>query len=548
VVRPPVLERELLAASRYWGTYWLRVLAGLMMVTGLVALLVVRRWGSVWFGGSGLSGVTPSFLGALLFGGFHTVLTVTFLWLCPVLTADCLSRERREGTLGLLFLTPLNAWDVVLGKGLAHVLRAFGLWFSTVPFLAVPFLMGGVQGADFARAVAIELTVVLIGLSAGFLATCRATRWASAMLLALGFTVLLWVLMLGICAGALYLGLLHYATKPTDLPPAEAFFLLPFAVIFALVAAGGVSSSGAGGPVPTWVIQSADVAVVAIAVFALAVFVLSILLAGWSLNQSRLAGRAGASATGQAARRWTKWREGWRRQRRRRRWLEENPIRWLQAWSPFLSWGRWGWFGAMALAWAVAWALGTIEREFEYVGWSLPPILLLIQALAAAGSFRQEVEEGTMELLLVTTLPTEHLVWGRARALWATFGPAILLGVLLQLLLGKASDLEGWWYESLIVISTWLTLPMVGMRCAMRRLHPLLGWLLVLAWGVVAPALVGGVAVIWFNLMLNVETPMVWVLTTMLAQFAAAAWWGRMTIWDLDTRNFMKRPLQGKSG
>src|ERR1044071_9279281 len=37
--------------------------------------------------------------------------------LAPILlTADCVSRERREGTLGLLFLTDLRGIDVILGK------------------------------------------------------------------------------------------------------------------------------------------------------------------------------------------------------------------------------------------------------------------------------------------------------------------------------------------------------------------------------------------------------------------------------------------------
>ena len=33
-----------------------------------------------------------------------------------VLTADCISQERREGTLGLLFLTDLRGPDVALGN------------------------------------------------------------------------------------------------------------------------------------------------------------------------------------------------------------------------------------------------------------------------------------------------------------------------------------------------------------------------------------------------------------------------------------------------
>ena len=53
------------------------------------------------------------------------------IWvLVPLLVADCLSRERREGTLGLLFLTPLTANDIVIAKGLSHGLRAVTLCFA----------------------------------------------------------------------------------------------------------------------------------------------------------------------------------------------------------------------------------------------------------------------------------------------------------------------------------------------------------------------------------------------------------------------------------
>jgi len=38
----------------------------------------------------------------------------------PMLAADCVSRERREGTLGLLFLTPLDARGIMLAKSMVH--------------------------------------------------------------------------------------------------------------------------------------------------------------------------------------------------------------------------------------------------------------------------------------------------------------------------------------------------------------------------------------------------------------------------------------------
>ena len=66
----------------------------------------------------------------------YTTLTGFAFGLCllagVLLTADCLSEEKREGTLGLLFLTDLKGYDVVLGKFMAMVAerRSTGCWRS----------------------------------------------------------------------------------------------------------------------------------------------------------------------------------------------------------------------------------------------------------------------------------------------------------------------------------------------------------------------------------------------------------------------------------
>ncbi|HQU46125.1 MAG TPA: hypothetical protein PK867_25150, partial [Pirellulales bacterium] len=49
-----------------------------------------------------------------------------------MLTADCISSERREGTLGLLFLTDLRGHDVVLGKLVVAGLGAFYYGYKKV--------------------------------------------------------------------------------------------------------------------------------------------------------------------------------------------------------------------------------------------------------------------------------------------------------------------------------------------------------------------------------------------------------------------------------
>src|SRR5262249_41854281 len=82
--------------------------------------------------------------GGTLFGGLHLTLFLSIWIIVPLLAADCISRERRDGTLGLLFLTRLRPQEVVGAKGFAHGMRALTLWLAVLPALMIPFLLGGV--------------------------------------------------------------------------------------------------------------------------------------------------------------------------------------------------------------------------------------------------------------------------------------------------------------------------------------------------------------------------------------------------------------------
>ncbi|MGH8629519.1 MAG: ABC transporter permease subunit, partial [Burkholderiales bacterium] len=94
------------------------------------------------------------------------------------LTADCLCSERREGTLGLLFLTDLRGFDVVLGKLVANsVTAAYGL-LAIVPMLGLPLLMGGTTLGEFVRMALVLGVTLALSLAAGILASalCEETR------------------------------------------------------------------------------------------------------------------------------------------------------------------------------------------------------------------------------------------------------------------------------------------------------------------------------------------------------------------------------------
>ncbi|HEY9173357.1 MAG TPA: ABC transporter permease subunit, partial [Verrucomicrobiae bacterium] len=130
----PIVERELRAAARRPVTHWLRLGVALL---GFAATLLVlsnsRRMGnSVQVGSAIFTAISISALGFCLMAG-------------PFLTADTLTSEKREGTLGLLFLTDLRPFDIISGKLAAASLNALLVFLSTVPLLMLPVLWGGVS-------------------------------------------------------------------------------------------------------------------------------------------------------------------------------------------------------------------------------------------------------------------------------------------------------------------------------------------------------------------------------------------------------------------
>src|SRR5687767_7386406 len=166
----PVIVRELRSQSRQPSTYWLRLVAAgaVFAVFALVLLRLEDR---------GNAGVALNAFGAQAFGYLNATIFLCTMVLAPLLTADSISRERREGTLGLLFLTKLSAGGIVAAKGFVHTFRGLGLFCAMLPILAVPILIGGVSASDCLMALLIDGTVLLLGLSAGLLASAYSRDW-----------------------------------------------------------------------------------------------------------------------------------------------------------------------------------------------------------------------------------------------------------------------------------------------------------------------------------------------------------------------------------
>ena len=152
----PIVERELRVRARLKSTYRYRLLAASVSI---MLALVMISFATAQPGGGQAGQVIFVMLGAIaylsaLFDGVRS-------------TADCLSEEKRNGTLGLLFLTDLRPYDVVLGKLMASSLNSFYGLLAVFPALAVPLVVGGVTPEEFWRLVLALLNTMFLSVSVG---------------------------------------------------------------------------------------------------------------------------------------------------------------------------------------------------------------------------------------------------------------------------------------------------------------------------------------------------------------------------------------------
>lgn len=151
----PIVQRELRVAARKPSTYRSRIwVVGLTSAIAAILLLIGDP-------GPGRGTGSPV---------FHALATLAFLY-CLIAgvryTADCLSEEKREGTLGLLFLTDLRGYDIVLGKLMSVSARTFQGLFAFLPVLSIGLLIGGVTVGEFWRTAAVLTNALFFSLCVG---------------------------------------------------------------------------------------------------------------------------------------------------------------------------------------------------------------------------------------------------------------------------------------------------------------------------------------------------------------------------------------------
>ena len=154
----PIVDRELQTAARRKNTYTLRMIA-------VFLALGVSLW---WMASFGINNFIPTNLkGQILFQGISIMAFAYCLLLGIPMASDCISQEKRDGTLGFLFLTNLKSHDVILGKLAGTSVNATYCLLAVVPILALPLQLGGVSGFDVFMVAITLLNTLFFSLTCG---------------------------------------------------------------------------------------------------------------------------------------------------------------------------------------------------------------------------------------------------------------------------------------------------------------------------------------------------------------------------------------------
>jgi hypothetical protein len=224
--------------------------------------------------------------------------------------------------------------------------------------------------------------------------------------------------------------------------------------------------------------------------------------------------------------------------------LERNPIGWLEhrIWTGRLV--TWGWLAVVVSLYSAVFSDRNFIRGYSGLQRSIAWLIAVSMAITAAGSFRRERESGVMELLLVSPIGEERLVWGRLKGLWSQFLPAIVLlfGVWFYFssLLPDSSHGGTFW----LFASTFLTVPVIGLYYSLSCRSYITAFLATLAMGILLPMALSSFftqlfwVFLWRNPRFYFDTRRGFTMLAILIQMSLAVWSRHQLLKRLKCRSF----------
>ena len=156
----PVARRELQVVARRPATYRARLTIALLAI-------LFAAWNLLTLSFS----ASPANQGSILFWVMARGALLLCLAAGPLLTTGAIGEEKRDGTLGFLFLTDLKPIDIVTGKLAAVGLNALVALLAVFPIMSTAWLMGGVTGGEVVRVNFHLLSTLLLSLTIGLWAS-----------------------------------------------------------------------------------------------------------------------------------------------------------------------------------------------------------------------------------------------------------------------------------------------------------------------------------------------------------------------------------------
>jgi ABC-type transport system involved in multi-copper enzyme maturation permease subunit len=397
----PIARREMLVLAKAPRTYRYRIVSS--------AVLVVIGGGFAFF--YERLGVAATFP---LVGGIGMALSNICVFLGAQLTSDSIAREKREGTLGLLFLTGLGPFQIVAGKLVAHGLAGFYAVFIGFPLVSLIMIAGGVLFRDILLVAVALLNTLFVTACIGIYASCCRTDRKRASSQAVWTVLAFWwgvPVAAQLCARLKAPGWISEALRLFALNGtfySKMFFGLP-----------------AGYQSPWWNFLCTNL---------LGWMFLG--LAAWQLPRRWQDAPAGVQ-TGFNLKEW------WRRisygndavrAALRARLLERNPFLWLASRDRLRFLGASiATFGMVAVALAIFWVSSSATGTLLVFVITLGVVHKVMLCSAGATQLIAEQEQGALEMLISTPLTADQIIRGQFRATARYFWPPVALALLLQL-------------------------------------------------------------------------------------------------------------------
>lgn len=387
----PIVERELRVGARNPVLFRDRIKMPLVGAVILLILMWITRHGMP------IQAIAKPMFNFCFYGLFASSLMAGIHF-----TADAISSEKREGTLGFLFLTDLRGYDVIFGKLASSSIAGIYSSMGMMPLISIIFLFGGVEWEQVLRLVLTCGNTLFFSLSAGLLASVLAMEEKRARTTALAF-------ILGITAAGPVTGLAMFWFQNGWNQGITLAFWHPYLLCSPAGAFTSSISSLLGLGWSSCLVSNGIVHLIAW---------FFLLLSCWLVTRTWQEKGVIVAAAG-VPERWKNWLAGSQVKYTQRRlaMLERNAVYWLTFRERSKAWSIWiGLAFVIAVFISLEWYFGENMLQIQTAVFFVlvTNTVLKLSMIAEAGRWiARDRQSGVLELILTTRIRVEDILAGQ---------------------------------------------------------------------------------------------------------------------------------------